>query len=34
MIHDEKYKVDMEKFMAEFRRYLPRCRECACIKRR
>jgi hypothetical protein len=33
MIQDEKYKVDIEKFMAELRRYLPGCRGCNCNKR-
>jgi hypothetical protein len=33
MIKDEKYSVDMTKFMAELRRYLPRCRECSVRKR-
>lgn len=28
MIRDEKYQVNMEKFMMELRRCLPRCREC------
>lgn len=33
MIKDEKYSVDMNKFIAELRRCLPRCRECATRKR-
>lgn len=33
MIKDEKYSVDMDKFMAELRRFSPRCRECAARKR-
>lgn len=33
MIKDEKYTVDMAKFMSELRRNLPRCRECAARKR-
>ena len=33
MIKDEKYAVDMTKFMSELRRNLPRCRECAARKR-
>lgn len=28
MKQDEKYTVDMQKFMAELRRYLPNCHEC------
>ena len=28
MIKDSKYSVNMEKFMMELRRYMPRCREC------
>lgn len=35
MIRDEKYAVDNTKYMvAELRRNLPRCRECAARKRR
>ena len=33
MIHDEKYSVDMEKFMLELRNLL-RCRECSVRKTR
>lgn len=33
MIKDEKYVVDMDKFMAKLRRHLPRCRECTVRKR-
>lgn len=33
MIRDEKYSVDTDKFMAELRRHLPRCRECRAHKR-
>ena len=33
MIKDEKYTVDVDKFLAELRRYLPRCRECKARKR-
>lgn len=33
MLEDKKYSVDMEKFMAELRRYLPHCRGCAARKR-
>jgi hypothetical protein len=33
MIKDEKYAVDMTKFMSELRRILPRCRECTARKR-
>ena len=28
MKQDEKYTVDIQKFMAELRRYIPSCREC------
>lgn len=34
MIHDKKYSVDMEKFLLEIRRRLPRCRECSVRKTR
>ena len=33
MIKDEKYSVDMDKFMAELRRRIPRCRDCTARKR-
>lgn len=33
MIKDEKYTVDMTKFMAKLRRHLPHCRECKARKR-
>ena len=33
MIKDEKHSVDMDKFMIELRRYLPRCRERGAHKR-
>jgi hypothetical protein len=33
MIKDKKYSVDMDKFMAELRRGIPRCRECTARKR-
>lgn len=33
MIQDKKYSVDIVKFMAALRSYVPRCRECT-IKRR
>lgn len=33
MITDEKYALDIDKFMAELRRYIPRCRECKIRKR-
>lgn len=33
MIKDEKYAVDLTKFMAELRRHLTRCRECKARKR-
>lgn len=28
MKQDEKYTIEIEKFMAELRRYIPSCREC------
>lgn len=34
MIYDEKYGVDMEKFLLEIRRHLHRCRECSVRKTR
>ena len=33
MIKDEKYSVDMDKFMTELRRCIHRCRECTAHKR-
>lgn len=33
MIKDEKYAVDIIKFMSELRKNLPRCRECTARKR-
>jgi hypothetical protein len=34
MIHDEKYSVDLEKFLLEIRRHLLRRRECSVCKTR
>ena len=33
MIEEKKYSVDMDKFMTELRRHIPRCRECTTRKR-